>query len=329
MAQRARSEAASNRRSPIPTVGWITLTAIAPVTWGTTYLATTELLPEGHPVFAAFMRTLPPGLLGLLIARRLPRGDWWWKSFVLGGLNMAAFFPLLFIAAQRLPGGVAATLGAIQPLVVALLAWLILREHLTVLRVFWSVLGACGVSMVVLGPEAAMDPLGVLAGLGGAVSMGAGVVLTKRWGRPEGAGSMTIASWQLSAAGVLLVVPALAIDGVPPDIDARAIAGYTWLGLVGALIAYSLFFAGIARLPVTSTALLGLLSQLTAAALGVVVAGESLNAVQLLGFAIALTAMVAAQIAAARTPQQSEGADQSTTNPNASQSEAHRSKENA
>jgi probable blue pigment (indigoidine) exporter len=34
---------------------------------------------------------------------------------VLGIMNVAPFFSLLFIATYQLPGGVAATLGAVQP----------------------------------------------------------------------------------------------------------------------------------------------------------------------------------------------------------------------
>lgn len=107
---------------PASRTGWTALTAIVPMVWGTTYIVTTHLLPEGHPLFAALMRSLPAGLIALAISRRLPRGSWWWKSLVLGTLNMGAFFPLLFVAAQHLPGGVAATLGAAQPIVVAFLA---------------------------------------------------------------------------------------------------------------------------------------------------------------------------------------------------------------
>lgn len=91
-------------------------TALDPAVWGTTYFVTTAFLPADHPLFAALMRALPAGLLGLLIARRLPHGDWWWKTLVLGTLNIGIFFPLLFVAAERLPGGVAATLGATQHL---------------------------------------------------------------------------------------------------------------------------------------------------------------------------------------------------------------------
>lgn len=276
--------------------GWTVLTAVAPMVWGTTYIVTTHLLPDGHPVFAALMRTLPPGLIALALSRRLPRGDWWWKSLALGALNMAAFFPLLFVTAQRLPGGVAATLGAVQPLVIAILAVLILHERLSGWRLWWGMTGMAGVGMVVLGPDAALDPLGVLAGLAGAASMGTGVVLTKKWGRPEHVSAVGLAGWQLTSAGVLLAIPALILDGVPERIDAGAWAGYAWLGLVGALLTYTIWFAGICHLSVTPTALLGLLSPLTAALLGALIAGESLTIVQLAGFALALTALVAGQL---------------------------------
>lgn len=266
--------------------------------WGTTYIVTTHLLPDGHPIFAALMRTLPPGLIALALSRQLPRGCWWWKSLVLGGLKMAAFFPLLFIAAQRLPGGVAATLGAVQPIVIAFLAVLILHERLSGWRLGWGITGMIGIGMVVLGPDAALDPPGVLAGLAGAASMGTGVVLTKKWGRPEHVSAIGLAGWQLTSAGLLLAIPALILDGVPEHIDASAWAGYAWLGLFGALLTYTIWFAGIRHLSVTPTALLGLLSPLTAALLGALIAGESLTLLQLAGFAIALTALVAGQLPA-------------------------------
>jgi probable blue pigment (indigoidine) exporter len=87
----------------------ILVTAIAPSLWGTTYLVTTELLPAGRPLLAAVIRALPAGLLLVAITRRLPQGSWWWRAFVLGALNIGVFFALLFVAAYRLPGGVAAT----------------------------------------------------------------------------------------------------------------------------------------------------------------------------------------------------------------------------
>ena len=205
--------------------------------------------------------------------------------------------PLLFVAAQRLPGGVAATLGAAQPIIVAGFAVAVLGERLSAWRLIWGAVGVVGIALVVLGPQAQLDALGVTAGLGGAASMGLGVVLTKWWGRPEGVSALGLAGWQLTGAGLLLIVPALIIDGVATGIDTAAVAGYAWLGLVGGLAAYVLWFEGIRRLPVTPTALLGLLSPLNAALLGHVIADETLTSFQFLGFALALTAMSAGQLA--------------------------------
>ncbi|MFF8873192.1 EamA family transporter [Streptomyces massasporeus] len=276
----------------VPTLA---LTALAPASWGTTYVVTTELLPPGHPLFAGMLRALPGGLLALAITRALPRGDWWWKAIVLGALNIGALYPLLFIAAERLPGGVAATLGAGQPLMVAGLAVALLHIKPTAWRLTWGVLGVLGVGLVVLGPQARLDAIGVLAGLGGTATMAAGIVLIKRWGLPAGVGPLTLTGWQLSAGGLLLLPLTLAVEGAPPRIDAGAVGGYLWLGSVGGLIASTLWFRGIGKLPVGASAPLVLLSPLVAAVIGVAL-GESLSAVQLCGFVLALAALLAAQL---------------------------------
>ncbi|MFJ1755114.1 EamA family transporter [Kitasatospora sp. NPDC088134] len=272
------------------------LTAIAPAVWGTTYVVTTELLPPAHPMFAALLRALPAGLIALALTRRLPRGDWWWKAAVLGALNIGLFLPLLFTAAERLPGGVAATLGAAQPMVVALLAVPVLGQRLSGRRLLWALVGVLGVGLVVIGPRAHLDAIGIAAGLGGAASMALGVVLTKRWGRPEGVGPLALTGWQLTAGGLLLLPSTLLFEGAPPAVDGRAALGYLWLGLVGGLLTYALWFQGIARLPVTAAAVLGLLSPLVAAALGALLLDQTLGAVQLLGFGLALASIVAGQL---------------------------------
>jgi probable blue pigment (indigoidine) exporter len=271
-------------------------TALAPVVWGTTYIVTTEFLPPGHPMFAGLLRALPAGLIALAATRTLPRGAWWGKAAVLGGLNIGLFLPLLFTAAERLPGGVAATMSAAQPLLVALLAVAVLGERLSARRLAWGAVGVVGVGLVVIGPDAALDTTGIAAGLAGTAVMALGVTLTKRWGRPEGVGPLTLTAWQLTAGGLFLTPLTFLAEGAPPAIDGRAVLGYLWLGLVGGLITYALWFRGIASLPVTSVAVLALLSPLVAAALGAAVLGQTLGPVQLAGFALALASIVAGQL---------------------------------
>jgi len=272
------------------------LTAIAPMAWGTTYLVTTELLPAGHPLLAGLLRALPAGLIAIAIGRSLPRGSWWIKALVLGILNIGAFFPLLFLAAERLPGGVAAAVAGVQPLIILMLGTLVLHERIRPLTATAAVVGAGGVALVVLGPAAQLDVLGVLAALGGVTATAFGMILTKRWGRPVGVGPVAYAGWQLTAGGLFLLPLTLLLEGAPPEIDGAAAAGYLWLGTVGGLLAYTLWFRGIQQLPVIAPGLLALLSPVVATILGAAVAGETFAPVQVVGLLLVLGALVAGQL---------------------------------
>ncbi|MDA5283822.1 EamA family transporter [Streptomyces sp. Isolate_45] len=277
------------------------LTALAPISWGSTYFVASELLPPDRPLFTGAMRALPAGLLLIALSRTLPKGEWWWKSAVLGTLNIGAFFPLLFLSAYRLPGGVAAVLGSAGPLFVVGLAALLLGERARLRTVLAAVAAAFGVSMVVLTAEAELDLIGVIAGVVSSASMGAGTVMTKRWGRPEGVGPLAMTGWQLTAGGLVIIPLAVLIEGAPPALDGKAFLGYGYMMLINTGIAYWLWFRGIGRLSATSVTLLGPLSPLTAAVIGWAALGQALSPVQLAGMAIAFGATVIGQLPA-RTP---------------------------
>ncbi|MFD9486939.1 EamA family transporter [Streptomyces sp. NPDC059991] len=276
-------------------IATVALTALAPVSWGSTYAVTTEFLPADRPLFTGMMRALPAGLALLLVTRRLPRGEWWWKAVVLGALNIGAFFPLLFLAAYRLPGGMAAVIGSLGPLWVAGLAALFLGERPSLRTLLTGIAAALGVSLVVLKATGALDTVGVVAGVASSASMAAGTVFTKRWGRPEGVGPLVLTGWQLTAGGLLIAPVAFLIEGAPPALDGRNLAGYLYLALVNTAVAYWLWFRGIGRLTATSVTFLGPLSPLTAAVIGWAALGQALTPLQLTGMAIAFGATLAGQ----------------------------------
>ncbi|MGW4164279.1 EamA family transporter [Streptomyces sp. NPDC004788] len=275
----------------------IALTALAPISWGSTYFVTTEFLPPDRPLFTGLMRALPAGLLLLGLTRKLPQGAWWWKSLVLGVLNIGAFFPLLFLAAYRLPGGVAAVVGSVGPLFVVGLAALFLGDKPTVKGLLTAIAAAFGVSLVVLKAGAALDAIGVAAGLLSALSMSAGTVFTKRWGRPEGVGALALTGWQLTAGGLFLLPIAFLVEGAPPALSGTNLAGYAYLAFGNTAISYFLWFRGIERLSASSVTLLGPLSPITAAVIGWAALGQALGPVQLLGMVIAFGATLLGQLA--------------------------------
>ncbi len=273
-------------------------TALAPMAWGTTYIVSTELLPADRPLLAGLLRALPAGIALAMITRTRPEGSWWLKAGVLGTLNIGGFFALLFFAAFRLPGGVAATLGAVQPLIAAGLAAALLNERIRRLTLAAACLGVVGVALLVLRANAQLDSLGILAGLAGAASMAIGVVLTKKWGRPVPLLAFT--SWQLIAGGIVLAPLTISIEGLPSTLTASNLVGFLWLATFGTAIAYSLWFRGVQLLPVAQVSMLGLLSPLVAAVAGWVVLDQTLGLGQLAGAALILGAVWLGQIPPAR-----------------------------
>lgn len=268
-------------------------TVLAPISWGTSYVTITELLPDGRPLLVATMRVVPAGLalllLGAAASRWRPHGAEWWRVATLALFNFGTFFPLLIVAVYRLPGGVAAAAGGLQPLLVSGLAWQIARRRPRSLEVFVGVIAALGVSVVVVRPGAGLDPVGVLAAIGANVSFAVGVVLTKRF--PEPANRVAATGWQLLVSGVILVPLTAILEGAPPSPTGRNLAGFAYLSLAATALAFVLWFNGIRRLPTAAPPLLGLAAPITGAVLGWAVLDQSLSPLQLTGFVITLAAI--------------------------------------
>lgn len=264
----------------------ILLTASAPVIWGSTYIVTTQMLPPGLPLTVGVLRALPAGLILLAVVRRLPPRGWLGRIFLLGALNFTLFWAALFVSAYRLPGGVAATLGATQPLIVLLLSRPILGLRIEPAGLYAALAGIAGVALLILGPQAGFDPLGIAAALTGALSMGAGTVLTRRWQMP--ASPLAVTAWQLTAGGLLLLPISLVLEPGLPMPTTINIAGILWLGLIGAALTYFFWFRGIARLGPAAVTSLGFLSPLTAVVLGWLLLGQALGPAQAAGAGLVL-----------------------------------------
>ena len=265
----------------------VLVTALAPAIWGTTYFVTTEFLPHGYPFHVAMLRALPAGILLLLLVRKLPEGIWWPRSLILGALNFSFFWAMLFVSAYRLPGGVAATVGAIQPLIVIGLSRLFLAAPVRPLAIVAGLLGILGVALLVLAPgAAALDAVGVAAGLAGAVSMAFGTVLTRKWRPPVS--NLTFTAWQLTAGGILLLPVAYFLEPALPAPTAANILGMAYLGIIGAALTYFLWFRGLARIEPSAAASLGFLSPVVATLLGWLALGQSLTPAQIVGFVAVL-----------------------------------------
>lgn len=277
------------------------LTAMAPAIWGSTYIVTSQFLPPDRPFTAALLRVLPAGLALLLWTRRAPCRNEWGKLILISTLNIGAFQALLFVAAYRLPGGLAAVIGAIQPLLVMFFAWVVDRNRSPRLAVISAVTGVAGMAILLLSPHSVLDPSGIAAAFLGAISMSLGTWLSRRWRLSLPV--MANTGWQLLTGGLILLPVMLLVDPPLTQVTLTQAAGYLWLCVAGAMLAYGLWFRGISRLSSVAVSALSLLSPVTAVILGWIFLGQNIKGTALLGLIIVLLSVLILQRAlASQTP---------------------------
>jgi probable blue pigment (indigoidine) exporter len=269
---------------------WTAVTAIAPVAWGTTYFVTRHFLPADAPLWGGVLRALPAGLLLLLLRRERPHGSLWWKSLVLGTLNVGAFFVLVYVAAQRLPTSIASTVMAASSMVIMVFAWLILAERPRLLALTGVGVGFAGVCLMVLSGGRPIDPLGLLASFAAMAMSSAGYVLAKRWNRSVDVLSST--AWQLIGGGLVLLPFAVLAEGRPPLLDGPALLGFGYVSVIATALAFAAWFTGLRHLRAGTVGLIGLLNPVTGVLLGHFLAAESLGARQMFGLALVLIGVV-------------------------------------
>jgi probable blue pigment (indigoidine) exporter len=270
------------------------LAAITPIIFGTTYLLTTQFLPPGRPLLAALMRSLPTGLV-LIIGSRVPPRRWLARFLILSVLYASGLFPLLFLAAYRLPGGVAAVINSLTPILVVIISVPLLQTKIKAVQIVAGVLGVGGVALLVLRSDARLDAFGLLAMLGAVTMMGVATVLTKRWGQPPGMNAIAFTGWTFLFGGLALLPVTLLVEGLPDQLSIRNVGGLAYLVLISGITAYALWFWGLQRLAASSVTFLGLLNPIVAALLGWVVLGQHLNYWQIMGAVVVLASVILGQ----------------------------------
>ncbi|PNY82195.1 EamA family transporter [Deinococcus koreensis] len=267
-------------------------TALAPLIWGSTYLLTSSFLAGVPAPLLSVLRILPAGLLLLLAVRRLPPREWWLRIGVLALLRQGLFFTLLYAAAQSLPGGVAATIGASSSMLVLGLAFPLLGQRPSALHLGLASAGLLGVALVSLGADAALSGLGLLYALGFAFVNALGVVLFKRWGWPAGATPLQQASWELTLGGLMLLPLSLGSLQALASVTAGGWAALAFLTLIGTALTAWLWQRGLNLLPVQQVSLLGPLSPLMALGLDLLIVRHALSPAQAAGALLILGSVI-------------------------------------
>ncbi|GGC06655.1 EamA family transporter [Cellulomonas carbonis] len=228
---------------------------------------------------------------------------------VLGVVGMAMVQWLYFVAISRLPVGLALLVEYTAPVLVALWARFVLREDVRA-RLWWA-LAAClaGLALVAqVGRGVTLDAVGLLAAGAAAVSLATYYLLGDRLVRRRD--PLSTQAWSMVFAAVFWVVlqplwtfdaavlrDDVALPGAAEGVVLPLWALVAWIVLLGTVVPYVLVLAGVARLGAARTGVIGMLEPVAAAATAWLVLGESMTPVQLLGGAVVLAGVTAAETA--------------------------------
>jgi drug/metabolite transporter (DMT)-like permease len=241
---------------------------------------------ESVGVFAAMLVTMLPMALwsgrrrrtrGPLAARSPSSWAWLFALGVSDALNALCFFG----AMQRTSVALAVLTHYLTPLLVALLSPWVLREPAK--RSTWGALALALAGLVLLlRPWAALgddDVVGAALGAASAVFYAANVFVGKRLSGIFAPAE--VAAWPKASSLAVLVAAAWATDTPLPSSSVIAVllAG----GVVFGALPTVLFYAGLARIAASQASVLTLMEPLVAVVVGVVVWGEALHPLGVVG----------------------------------------------
>jgi drug/metabolite transporter (DMT)-like permease len=216
---------------------------------------------------------------------------------------------LYFVAIERLPVGIALLLEYLAPVFVALWVRLV-RRHPVRPRI-WVALGLCLVGLATVAQVwdgLTLDGLGVLAGLGAAVSLAA-YYLTAEHGLAR-RDPLSLAAWTFGAAAVFWSVlrppwafawselaGAVSLPGPFEGADVPLWSLVAWIIVLGTVVPYGFVLVALADLGSTRTGVLGMAEPVTSGLVAWVVLDEALDGIQLVGAVLVIAGIVAAETA--------------------------------
>jgi drug/metabolite transporter (DMT)-like permease len=262
--------------------------------WGGSFFFAEIALREVPPLTITLHRVFwAVPVLALIVRLRkivVPRSIRVWGAYlVMGALNNAIPFSLIFWGQTQIESGLASILNGTTAMFAAVVAGLLLvDEPLTTKKIVGAGLGIVGVAFI-MGPDVltGFNPsnLAQLAVIGGALSY----AFASAWGKATLAGQPPLmnALGMLLGSTVLMIPIVFVVDG-PPQL---ALSTDVWGALLGVAVlstalAYFLYFAILEKAGAANLMLVTLLIPPFAIGLGVLFLDERMAPEAWIGFAI-------------------------------------------
>ena len=155
--------------------------------WGITWPLSKVALAYSPPILLAGMRSLIAGMLLLIIA--IPKKEKLhfrkhWRIYLVSGIfNSVLFYGLQIIGLQYMDSGLFTVIVYLQPIFIGIIAWLWIKEPMTMAKVIGLLLGFAGVAVVSVGGVSGhISVIGIVLGILTALSWAIGTVFIKKEG---------------------------------------------------------------------------------------------------------------------------------------------------
>lgn len=226
----------------------------------------------------------------LVIARvrrdGLPRGRPLLALAALGGIGYVGQSLCYFLALERISAGLTALLLYFYPALVVMLGALLLRKRPRVIAVLCVAAATLGTALAI-GPVEGGQTLGVVLGLISALAYALYILASSQ---VRGVGSYASAATVVTAGAVSFGILALLTS---PQLPRAASAWWALIGvaLIGTVVAVTTFFAALALLGPSDTAIISTVEPVVSIAVAALVLGERLSPLQASGGALVLLAV--------------------------------------
>jgi drug/metabolite transporter (DMT)-like permease len=268
------------------------------VIWGSTYLAIRYAVASYPPFIMASLRFIIAGALMLAFLRwrgvALPTRRQWINCIITGTLLLGVGNGLVCFAEQTVASGIAAVAVASVALFMALFAG-IYGQWPSRLEWLGLVVGFIGVVLLNFGGELRGSPYGAAALVVATIAWAFGSVWSKHQDMPSP--MMSAAAQMICSSVPLGIVAWLSGEYFPPAIDARATYAFVYLIIAGSLLGFSAYMYVLHHTRAALAASYGYVNPPVAVLVGVLIGGESVTRLDVIGMTVILAGVVAITLA--------------------------------
>lgn len=261
--------------------------------WSTTPLAI-HWSAQGAGFSFAVMARMVIGLGFCLALLAVTRTAMPWHAaarrlYAASGMTLCVSMLFTYWGALYVPSGLISVIFGLMPLVTGVFAALWLAERtLTPLRLAGLALALAGLWLI-FGrpwPGAERATLGAAAVVAGMLVQALGLVWTKRLGVGVSSLALTTGSLAVAVPGFALAWLVFEAAHPPADVSVRAWAAIAYLGVLGSVIGFTLYYFVIKHLDTGRVALIALLTPVSALLLGQTLNHERIPAMGWSGIAL-------------------------------------------